>query len=638
MRMTNALENYKDAVAKGKKAYQHRKTRGQSGHLASLEGLLKDIEIVSTVQLGLLEVPLNKVVGTYTNSRRTAFAHNFMPLATAQSDFKEKWINLCHAHLEEGIRDPIKVYEYMNWFYVLEGNKRVSVLKYFDAWSVQAEVIRLVPKRDPEDERNTVYYEFLEFFKQTGLISIWFSKPGRFNRLLRYLEDYDPETSLGRTKYEHFERYVYYPFRRIYHELGGTDLDATTGDAFVLYARLYGIPDQIYEYDLQLPLKQIIEELKNYDARDSAGISMEENEENTGVLDTLSSIIATPKVLKVAFAHARDVEASGWTYSHDLGRKHVDAVFEDKIETTSFFNVPEGEGAYEAIKDIAQQSFDVIFTTSEVFMKPTLRCALEHPDTLFFNCSGNKPYLHLSNYFGRTYEPRFLSGIIAGSMTETDIIGYTANAPNSEVIAGINAFTLGARMVNPRVKVLVAWTDMWNNPENASDKSRQLIERGADIVNNKNSSLSREDTWSFGIYSMLCKIDPETGKPKKYLASPIWKWGAYYEKILNNVLNGTYKTVTNIFNNNPKLLNFWWGMASGVIDLYASKTFVPRDTLKLVDLMRHLIIRGTFHPFKGPIYDQNSIIKIEEDMVPDPDSILKMDWYVEGVEVLKKNR
>lgn len=165
MRMTNALENYKDAVVKGKRAYQHRKkTRGQSGHLTSLEGLLKDIEIVSTVPLGILEVPLNKVVGTYTNARRTAFAHNFMPLATAQSDFKDKWITLCHAHLEEGIRDPIKVYEYMNWFYVLEGNKRVSVLKYFDAWSVQAEVIRLVPRRDAEDERNTIYYEFLEFF------------------------------------------------------------------------------------------------------------------------------------------------------------------------------------------------------------------------------------------------------------------------------------------------------------------------------------------------------------------------------------------------------------------------------------------------------------------------------------------
>ncbi|GKT34796.1 BMP family ABC transporter substrate-binding protein, partial [Aduncisulcus paluster] len=198
--------------------------------------------------------------------------------------FKEKWIALCEAHLEEGIRDPIKVYEFMNWFYVLEGNKRVSVLKYFDAWSVQAEVIRLVPKRDTEDDQNTIYYEFLEFYKVTGLISIWFSKPGRFKRLLKYLESYTPETSIGRTKYDHFERYVYYPFRRIYHELGGGDLDVTTGDAFVLYARLYGIPEKIYEYDLQAPLRQLIEELKTYDQPDKAGISMEDSEESTGVL------------------------------------------------------------------------------------------------------------------------------------------------------------------------------------------------------------------------------------------------------------------------------------------------------------------------------------------------------------------
>jgi len=133
---------------------------------------------------------------------------------------------------------------------------------------------------------------------------------------------------------------------------------------------------------------------------------------------------------------------------------------------------------------------------------------------------------------------------------------------------------------------------------------------------------------------MLCKIDLETGEAKEYLASPIWKWGTYYEKIINNVLNGTYKTVTNIFNNNPKLLNFWWGMASGVIDLYASKTFVPEETLKLVNLMRHLIIRGTYHPFKGPVYDQDGNLRIENDDILDPDKILKMDWFVKGVEIM----
>ncbi len=636
MRMTNAVENYNDAVAKGKRAYQSRKVNGKSGHLTSLEGLLKNVEIISTVPLGLIEIPISKIVGTYTDARRTAFAHNYMPLAIAQSDFKEKWITLCNAHLEEGIRDPIKVYEYMNWFYVLEGNKRVSVLKYFDAWSVQAEVIRLVPKQDKDNLRNTIYFEFLEFFKVTGLISIWFSKPGRFTRLIKYLDVYNPKTSLGKSKFEHFERYVYYPFRRIYHELGGSDLPVTTGDAFILYAKLYGIPQQIYEYDLQVPLKQIIQELERYDSPEKAGISMEENDEQPRVLDTLSSLIKKPKVLRVAYIYARDIEKSGWTFSHEQGRKHVNEVFKEKIETEFFDNIPEDDSAYEAIKEIALNGFDVIFTTSEIYVKQTLKCALEHPDILFFNCSGNKPYLHLSNYFGRTYEPRFLSGMIAGSLTETDCVGYIATEPSAEVIAGINAFALGAQMVNPRTKVLVGWTDTWNNKELASIKGKLLIERGADIVNNKNSSLSRDDTWSYGIYSMLCRVDRETGDPIEYLASPIWNWGIYYEKILNNVLNGTYKAVTNIFNNNPKLLNFWWGMASGVLDLYASKTFVPRETLKLIDLMRQLIIRGTYHPFKGPIYDIDGDLRVEDEAIPDPDKILKMDWYVEGVEVIEE--
>ncbi len=634
MRMTSAVENYRDAVQKGKRAYQNRKSKGHSGHLPSLEGYLKDVEIVSTVPLGHLEVPLSKVVGTYTDARRTAFAYNFMPLDIAQSDFKEKWISLCEAHLEEGIRDPIKVYEYMNWFYVQEGNKRVSVLKYFDAWSVQAEVIRLVPKRDPEDELNTIYYEFLEFFKETRLISIWFTKPGRFKRLSRYLKNYNPDTNLGRSKYEHFERYVYYPFRRIYHELGGGSLKVSTGDAFILYARLYGIPDQLFEYDIQNSLKQIIQELKTLEQPDKAGISLEDGEEPVGVLDTLSSLIAAPKMLKVAFLYARDTESSGWTYSHEQGRLHIQEVLRDRVQTDCYDHIPEDETAYETIKEVALKGYDVVFTTSEVFMKSTLRCALEHPNTLFFNCSGNKPYLHLSNYFGRTYEPRFLAGIIAGSMTRTDIIGYAAMEPDAEAISGINAFALGARMVNPRAQIKVVWTGNWNNPTTAQEKGARLVDAGADIINNKTSRLSREDTWSYGIYSMLCEIDRETGEPLRYLASPIWNWGIYYEKILNNVLNGTYKAVTNIFNNNPKLLNFWWGMASGVVDIYASSTFVPRETLRLVKVMRELIIKGTFYPFRGPVYDQNGIVRIEEDVVPDPEVILKMDWFVEGVEVL----
>lgn len=634
MHMTSAVENYIDAVAKGKRAFQLRKSNGQSGHLSSLEGFLKDIEIVSTVPLGLIEVPLKKIVGTYTEARRTSFAYNFMPLSVAQSDFREKWIRLCSAHLNEGIRDPVKVYEYMNWFYVLEGNKRVSVLKYFDAWSVQAEVIRLVPRRDESDIQNTIYYEFLEFYKKTRLISLWFSKPGRFTSLLRFLEVYSPQLDPGKNKYEHFERHVYYPFRRIYHELGGGHLPVTTGDAFVLYAKLYGIPQQIYEYEIQTPLRRIIQELERSEPEQGNRISLVESDSPFGVLDALSSLMAKPRALRVAFVYANDAERSGWTYAHEKGRQHVADVFGERIATKFFEGVPEHEGTYEKLKEIAAEGFDVIFTTSPEFMKPTLRCALEHPGILFFNCSGNRPYLHLTNYFGRTYEPRFLSGLIAGSMTETDVIGYIAFNHSAEAIAGINAFTLGARMVNPRARVMVGWVDVKNKPDEAEIVEKRLLELGADIVNNKTSGRTASDSWSFGVYSMLCQVDRETGGTTAYLASPIWNWGNYYEKILSNILNGTYKAVTNIFNNNPKLLNFWWGMASGVIDIYASSTFVPAETLKLVNLMKNLIVGGAFHPFRGPISDAEGRIRIADDVVPDPEDILRMDWYVEGVELI----
>ncbi len=147
--------------------------------------------------------------------------------------------------------------------------------------------------------------------------------------------------------------------------------------------------------------------------------------------------------------------------------------------------MPEDASAYGVIKELADQGHNVIFTTSEIYMKPTLRCAMEYPQIRFFNCSEQRPYVHLTNYFGRTYEPRYLSGLIAGAMTESNIIGYTATHPTSEVISSINAFALGAKMVNPKAVIKVAWTHSWNSPVKSLDVSDRLVEEGADLVTNK---------------------------------------------------------------------------------------------------------------------------------------------------------
>jgi hypothetical protein len=177
-------EYFESARKLAVKEYNKSVSNGQIGYLPSLEGILKDTEIVSQVDLGLIEIPLNKIIGTYTHLRSLSFANNFMPLL--ETEFKDKWASLCIAHINEGIRDPIKVYEYLNWFYVMEGNKRVSVLKFFDAYSLSAKVTRLIPKFDENDKNIRLYYEFLKFNNKTGIYTIWLQKKAALTSYFHY--------------------------------------------------------------------------------------------------------------------------------------------------------------------------------------------------------------------------------------------------------------------------------------------------------------------------------------------------------------------------------------------------------------------------------------------------------------------
>ena len=262
MDRSGAENHYAIARKLGQKEYSRSVSRGMTGYLPALDGILKNIDIVYEIDLGVVEIPLKKIVGTYTNARSRSFAVNFMPLLTPRTEFASKWTSLCEAHLNEGIRDPIKVYEYLNWFYVVEGNKRVSVLKYSDAYSFQGRVLRLVPKRDETDDNISIYYEFLDFYKITNINAIWFSKRNSFNKLLGYLENFEPKDKfIDYNKYKYFTNSIYLPFRKIYHELGGQELPITTGDAFLEYITVYGMPREIDEDRVRARLSSLIIEL-----------------------------------------------------------------------------------------------------------------------------------------------------------------------------------------------------------------------------------------------------------------------------------------------------------------------------------------------------------------------------------------
>lgn len=623
---------YVEARQRGRKNYSAQKAKGMSGHLSSIDGVLKDIEIVTSEDIGVIDIPTHRIVGTYYHARRTVFSKDYLPLEAPESEFAEKWKTICHEYLNEGTLAPIKVYEYLNYYYVLDGNKTVSVLKYFDAVKISAQVTRLVPKYDENDDAIKLYYAFLDFYDQTKLVDIWLSKPVRFKRLSQYLDAYAPETSYYDNKYQHFLKYVYRPFRRIYLEGGGEKiLDKTTGDAFLLYAKLYGIPQGLDEIHLQEVLPRLLEELEHFGGIDEIEIIQDDEEIKPKSIFKLLSLGRGNKKLKVGFVYARDAEGSGWTYSHDLGRKYIENKYKEYITTGFIDNVPEDQNAYAVIKEFASDGYDVVFTTSEVFRRATASCAVDLPEVKFFNCSGNRPYVHMNNYFGKTYEPRFLAGMIAGSTTKSNIIGYTATDPNPEVISSINAFTLGARMVNPRAEVMVLWTGEWNNPQVTTDLSERLIQAGADIISNKTLLVPRDVTWDYGVYSMLCDIDPETKQPKNYLAAPIWRWGAFYEKIISSILNGSFDRAVSSRESSKKLVNFWWGMETGVLDLYYAKDLLPAETVRLMEFIKHMIQSDQFHPFYGPIYDTNDNIRVEAGEVLSIEDILHLDWFVKGV-------
>ncbi len=627
----NGHEHFDEARKMAVREYNRSISNGEIGYLPSLEGILKDTDIVAQVDLGLIEIPLKKTIGTYTHLRSLSFARNFMPLI--ETEFREKWSSLCEAHLHEGIRDAIKVYEYMNWFYVIEGNKRVSVLKYFDAYSISAKVTRLIPKLDENNKDSRLYYEFLKFNKITNLYSIWFSKEGSFDKLLKLFDNFNPENSYFDNKYKYFEVYIYNTFRKIYLSCGGDRLKITTGDAFLEYSKIYGMPKKINEEKLTLRMKEFIKELEGLSKDEGIDLSTELLEVSPNkMINTLTSLVIPKKKLKVAFAYARTIEGSGWTYSHELGRLHLEKVLGDQITTGYIENVPENSDAYKMLKILANAGNDIIFTTSPIYLNSTLKCALEFPQVRFFNCSEAHPYKHVSNYYGRTYEPRFLTGIIAGSMTKDNIIGYVATSPTPEVISSINAFALGAKMVNPYAKIKVAYTNEWNSRLKFTDAGSRLIKEGADIICNRTLEVSHPVSTDFGVYSMLCTIDKERGVPDKYLATPIWNWGIFYERILKNILNNTFKTIVDMFSNNPKLINFWWGIDTGVVDIFYSKELVPPETQKLVNLMKKMIMNNAYHPFTGPIYDRDGNLRINNEETASFEQILSMDWFVENVE------
>ena len=617
---------YEQAYKSGKQAWNQKLLKGESGYLRDLDSMIQPGDIAAEFPLGLVEIPMNKIVGTYTHTRSISFADNYMPIMPNKSEFASKWMYLYDYHIEKGIADPIKVYEYFNRFFVIEGNKRVSVLKFVNGTTINGQVIRLIPKRDPNNKLNTIYYEFMNFYKQTHINTIWFSEVGRFTELLDYIKQY--RTLINDESADKiFLANCYRPFRQLYLEHGGDQLELTTGDAFLTFLKIYGLDKEITSEAYKLKIRSLIDELKVIDSEvthvQTEGIQMSKKK---SMFTSLSDLVTTKKALKIAFVYAKSVSSSGWAYAHELGRLHIDNIFKEQITTVKIEGVPENDKAFETFKALADEHFDIVFATSPTYLAPALKAAMEFPQIKFFNCAATRSYKSLTLYYGRIHEPRYLLGMIAGAMTETNTIGYVAPYPISEVVSSINAFTLGAQAVNPRVKIKALWTNRWDNPESGKTIAETLFNAGADIISNEDLPIPGDISKAYGVYN----IEQDTHL-KTHYAMAIWNWGIFYEQVIQNILNGTWKSIQDD-NRSDMPVNFWQGINSGVVDLLYSNRNITRPMKHLIENVKLAIMRNEFDVFKGPIYDQNHVLKAKFGESLDYEDIIHMDWLIEGVE------
>ena len=327
--------------------------------------------------------------------------------------------------------------------------------------------------------------------------------------------------------------------------------------------------------------------------------------------------------LKVAFAYLGPAGDHGWTYAHDQAVKAVQKEFGDKIVVSTVENVPESADAERVFRDMATQGNTLIFATSFGYMEPMLKVAADFPQAKFEHATGFKQTDNMRSYDSRSYMTAYLVGMIAGKMTKSNTIGVVGSIPVPEVIRNIDAYTLGALSVNPKIKTKVVWVNSWFDPPKETEAAQSLINGGADVLLQNTDSTAvlqtaeKNKKYAFGWDSDMSKFAPTA-----HLASAIINWEPYYKKAVSEALDGTWKGNTAT----------WWGVKEGANDVVAISDKVPKDVQDMVAKTKADMAAGTFDVFKGPLVDNTGKEVLAKDAVADDKMLGGLNFFVKGVE------
>ena len=617
MNVAEAREEYAKALKMGQKEYRELKMHGKNPEPAVLDDILGNMPQLTTVEIGLVEIPAERIVGTKSAGRITAFTANFLPVLDPDTEFAHKWFDLCIGHMSDsGIHTPIICYEYLGNFYVQEGNKRVSVLRYFGSPKIPGIVHRVLPVQS-DDPQIKAYNEFIEFYAGSKLYDVRYRKPGDYPKLLAYLGKEMGE-SWSEREQKTFRAYFLY-FKEAFLSLGGGNLNLLPEEALLLWLRVYPFRNlgKMSSGQIKKAMSALWEDMIAMSQENPVQVQTVPTESSKGNL--LSILMGDRQQhLQVAFIHMLNSSVSAWCAGHEEGIEHLRRVMGDKVTIRSYYQADTPERAEALLDEAVSDGAQLVFTTTPNLSRPTLKAAVKYPKVRFLNCSVDAPYSSVRTYYGRIFEGKFITGAIAGAMADSNEIGYIGSYPIYGVPASINAFALGAQMTNPRAKIQLRWSCMPGQPVD------DFIKSGIKVISNRDVPVPDKKYLDYCDYGTYMVTESGTLAP---LGSPCWLWGKFYEQVVQSVLDGSWDQGKH----SRQAVNYWWGMDSGVIDVKLAE-HIPAGVQELANILRAGLRDGSIDPFRRRLVAQDDTVMSNGQRTWSADELLHMDWLVENVE------
>lgn len=614
------IDDYRKAYKRGKRQVSLAIAQGQHPFPPSLDEALEGRGSAGELPLGIMEIPLRLVVGTKTRSRSNMFSKGFLPIADEATEFAGKWSTLFDAQRREGIQDPIKVYEYLQRFYVQEGNKRVSVLRYLGAPTILASVTRVLPAAS-DDAVVRRYHEFERLYRVAPIFGFDFSREGSCAQLAklmgRDLENPWPEDDV---------RYLaatWYQFCDVFKARGGDAPALTAADAFLEYLKAYMGTDRerVSNSVMSKRLDRIWSELAV--AANPEPIAYIENPtvarpKLSTQIKGLRRGVLTLKPLRMAFIYDSNPSSSGWCAQHEEGRVQLEERLAGGVDTTIFFDRSTDATFERAVEAAEADKTDVIVSISPRQMELARKAAAAHPKMLFINCSVNLSSSKVRSFYARMYEVKYLMGALAASMAENHRIGYLASSPIYGSVAEINAFALGAALVDPYATVFLKWRST-----EGLDWQRELGDADVRVIAGEdypNPSMPGEP---YGLFTR------HSDNRIERVATPIWDWARYYELMVRSIQDESWSTVGDT--HRDQAINYWWGMSAGVVRLELGAG-AALGTRKLMGLLERALIDGDLRPFDGVLAAQRGVaVRTEEAPGLTSEEIASMRWLNDNV-------